>query len=145
MSENLSSAIKADEELDERLNTPILQHIQSIEILCLNEIFLSLKNKQSHSHKTSSRLLQMLVISPMNYKTNFMNIKIIRQHVIFFKNGYFLCSSVLCANFTNKYPNWLFNYYFHVPQHAMPLQERLFSSCTYQKRKHKIEGKLKMI
>ena len=27
----------------------------------------------------------------------------------------------------------------------IPLQERLFSFCTYQKRKHEIKGKLKMI
>ena len=39
MSENLSSAIKADEELDERLNTPIPQHIQSIEIVFKRKFF----------------------------------------------------------------------------------------------------------
>ena len=87
MSEILSSAIKTDEELDERLNTPIPQHIQSIEIIVFKWNFCEQKNKKSHSHKTSSRLLQVLVISPMNYKTNFMNIKIIRQHVIFSKTG----------------------------------------------------------
>ena len=27
--------------------------------------------------------------------------------------------------------------------HSIPLQERLFSSCTYQKRKHEIKGKFK--
>ena len=39
MSENLSSAIKADEELDERLSTPIPQHIQSIEIVFKRKFF----------------------------------------------------------------------------------------------------------
>ena len=29
--------------------------------------------------------------------------------------------------------------------HKIPLQERLFSSCIYQKRKHEIKGNLKMI
>ena len=53
---NLCSAIIADEELDERLNTPITQHIQSLEIV-FKRNYLSLKNKKSHSHKTSFRLL----------------------------------------------------------------------------------------
>ena len=46
MSENLSSAIKADEELDERLNTPIPQHIQSIEIIAFKRKFFELKEQE---------------------------------------------------------------------------------------------------
>ena len=46
MSENLSSAIKADEELDERLNTPIPQHIQSIEIIVFKRKFFELKEQE---------------------------------------------------------------------------------------------------
>ena len=42
MFENLSSAIKEDEELDERLNTLTTQHLQSLKTV-LNDIFLSLK------------------------------------------------------------------------------------------------------
>ena len=55
-----------------------------------------------------------------------------------------LSSNVICANPTHKYPNCLFKYYLHLPQHSLRLQERFFSSCTYQKRKHEIKGKLKM-
>ena len=29
-----------------------------------------------------------------------------------------LISSVLCVNPTHKYPNWLFEYYLHLPQHT---------------------------
>ena len=46
MSENLSSAIKAGEELDERLNTPIPQHIQSIEIIVFKRKFFELKEQE---------------------------------------------------------------------------------------------------
>ena len=46
MSENLFSAIKADEELDEGLNTPIPQHIQSIEINVFKRNFFKLKEQE---------------------------------------------------------------------------------------------------
>ena len=46
MSENLFSAIKADEELQERLNTPIPQHIQSIEIIVFKRYFFELKEQE---------------------------------------------------------------------------------------------------
>ena len=46
MSENLSSAIKAGEKLDERLNTPISQHIQSIEIIVFKRYFFELKEQE---------------------------------------------------------------------------------------------------
>ena len=39
MPKNLSSAIIADEELDERLNTPITQNIQSLEIVFKRNFF----------------------------------------------------------------------------------------------------------
>ena len=74
-----------------------------------------------------------------------MIIKIVRPQVIFFKKWHSLGSSVLCANPTHKYPNWHFEYYFRLQQNTMPLRERLFKSCAHQKRKHEIEGKLKMI
>ena len=45
MSENVSSAIKAEEELDERLNTPIPQHILSIAIV-FKQNFFELKEQE---------------------------------------------------------------------------------------------------
>ena len=84
MSKNLSCAIKADEELDERLNTPIPQLIQSIEIVFKRNFF-EVKEQEVAFAQNQFSTASMLVISPMNYKTNFMNIKIIRQHVIFFQ------------------------------------------------------------
>ena len=56
-----------------------------------------------------------------------------------------LSSSVQSAtNPTHKYSNCFFKYYTYICNN-IPLQERLFSSCTYQKRKHEIKRKLKMI
>ena len=113
MSENLSSAIKADEELDERLNTPIPQHIQSIEIIVFKRKFFELKEQEvafaQNQFSTASNVsdisneLQDQFYEHQNHSSA-------RD---FFKNGYSLCSSVLCANLTEKYPNWLFDYYFH--------------------------------
>ena len=144
MFENLASFIKEDEELDERFNVSTAQHVQSLKTV-FKRYFLSLKNKKSLSYEIRSRLLLMLWIFPMHYKPKSMIIKIICPHVIFFRKWHSLGSSALCANPTHKYPNWLFEYYFHLSQHTMPLRERLFSSCTYQKRKHEIKVKLKMI
>ena len=56
MFDNLSSAIKEDEELDERLKTSITQHLQSLETV-FKQYFLRLKNKKPHSFEIQSRLL----------------------------------------------------------------------------------------
>ena len=44
--------------------------------------------------------------------------KMIRPHVMFFSKWQSLSSGVLCANPTQKYPNCIFEYYFHLPQHT---------------------------
>ena len=54
-----------------------------------------------------------------------------------------LSFSVLCANSTHKYPKCFFEYYLHMPQYTSA--RAVFSSCTYQKQKHEINGKSKMI
>ena len=46
MFENLSSAIKEDEDLDERLKTSITQHLQSLETV-FQQYFLELKEKEA--------------------------------------------------------------------------------------------------
>ena len=63
----------------------------------------------------------------------------------FFRQWHSLGSNVLCANPTYKYPNWHFEYCFHLRQNTVTLREWLSKSCTYQKRKLKIKEKLKMI
>ena len=101
MFENLSKPIKEDEEPDKRSKTSITERLQSLETLS-NDIFLSLKKKKPHSYEISSRLLWMLVIFLMNYKTNFMILEKIRPHVMFFRKGLSLSSGVLCANPTRN-------------------------------------------
>ena len=58
MIENLSSAIKEDEELDEHLNTLTTQHLQPLKTV-LKQYFpeLNLKNKKPHSYEIRSQLL----------------------------------------------------------------------------------------
>ena len=56
MFENLSSAIKEDEELDERLNSLTTQHLQPLKTV-LKRYYLSLKNKKPHSYEIRSQLL----------------------------------------------------------------------------------------
>ena len=60
-----------------------LHSIFNLVKLCLNSIFLSLKNKKPHSFEIRYRLLWMLVRFLMNYQTNFI-FKIICLHVTFF-------------------------------------------------------------
>ena len=80
--------------------------------------FPELKKKKPQLHEIHSRLLWMLVIFLMNYQTNFMIFKMIRSHVMFFGKWHSLSSGLLCANPSHKYSNWLFEYYFHLPQHT---------------------------
>ena len=57
MFENLSSAaIKEDQELNEPLKNRLHSIFNPLK-LCLNDIFLSLKNKKPHSYEVRSRLL----------------------------------------------------------------------------------------
>ena len=63
MSENLSSAIKAGEELDERLNTPIPQHIQSLEIVFKRNFFDIKEQKVAFAQNQFSTVLNVSDIS----------------------------------------------------------------------------------
>ena len=71
MSENLSSAIKAGEELDERLNTPISQHIQSIEIIVFKRYFFELKEQEvafaQNQFSTASNVLSSWAIHQLDW------------------------------------------------------------------------------
>ena len=53
MFENLSRAIKEDEEFDERLNTLTRQHLQPLKTE-LKQYFPKLKNKKPHSYEIRS-------------------------------------------------------------------------------------------
>ena len=74
MFENLSSAIKEDEELDERLKILITQHLQSLETE-FKRYFPELKEKEAALIRNPFSTVWMLVIFPMNYKTDFMIFK----------------------------------------------------------------------
>ena len=80
---------------------------------------------------------------PDELQDQFYDLQMIRPHVIFFKMAVSQFG-VLRANPIQKYPKWLFEYYFHLPQHT---SARAAFQCLYtSKRKHEIEGlKLKMI
>ena len=139
MVECLPSAVKEDEELVERLKTCF----KTINLLKLssNDIFLSLKNKKSVLDCFGCWWCSQWFTT---YKTNFMIFEMIRPHVMFFRMFWHSLSFwVLCANPTHKYPNLIFKYYFHLPQHTSA--RAAFQLSYKSKRKHKIEGKLKMI
>ena len=94
MSENLSSAIKAGEELDERLNTPIPQHIQSIEIVFKRKFFELREQEVAFAQNQFSTGLNVSDISN-ELQDQFHEHQNYSSARDFFKNGYSLCSSVL--------------------------------------------------
>ena len=83
---NLSSALKEDELLDERLKTSITQHLQSLKTE-FKRYFPELKKKQEAAFVRNpfSTALDVIVIFPIIYKTNFMIFKMNRPHVMFFR------------------------------------------------------------
>ena len=60
MFKNLSSAIKEDEELDERLKTLVTQHLQSLETV-LKRYFSELKEQEAAFAQNPFSMLWMLV------------------------------------------------------------------------------------
>ena len=57
-----------------------------------------------------------------------------------------LISSVLCANPTHKYPNWLFKYYLHLQQHtsARAAFQLLFISKTKARNQKKVKNDIRL-
>ena len=101
MFENLSKPIKEDRELDERLKTAMSQHLQSLETVFKRYFFELKENETAFVRNQFSTALDVNDILD-EYQTNFMILKMIRPHVMFFRKWLSLNSGVLCANLTHS-------------------------------------------
>ena len=82
--------------------------------------------------------LRWLGASPPDPKT--------APHFEFLATHLFFNSSVLCANPTYKYPNMLFEYYLHLPQHtsARATFQLLCISKTKARNQRKVEYEIRL-
>ena len=89
MFENLSSAIKENEELYKRVNTSTTQHLQPLKTV-LKRYFPELKEQEATFFQNPLSTALNVSNIPQNYKTNFMIIKIIHPHLMFFRKWHSL-------------------------------------------------------